>query len=105
MSVEGRADVLSEIGKRAHHGGFPPIMIFPEGTTSNSRTLLRFKKGAFSTGYPVQPVLIKFPWQHSDPCWTNHSPPLWIAITEMLCQPFQRAEIIFLPVRRPSKGE
>ena len=46
--------------KRAHHGGFPPILIFPEGATSNSKTLMRFKKGAFSTGYPVQSVLIKY---------------------------------------------
>jgi 1-acyl-sn-glycerol-3-phosphate acyltransferase len=26
---------------------FPPICIFPEGGTSNSRYLLSFKKGAF----------------------------------------------------------
>jgi hypothetical protein len=37
----------------------PPLMIFPEGTTSNMLTLTQFKTGAFG-GLPVQPVLLHY---------------------------------------------
>merc|ERR1711879_612609 len=32
----------------------------PEGTTTNGRSILDFKKGAFFTGAPVRPVLVKY---------------------------------------------
>merc|ERR1711879_236 len=35
-----------------------PMLIFPEGTTTNGEGLLPFKKGAFVAGVPVRPVLI-----------------------------------------------
>jgi lysophosphatidylcholine acyltransferase/lyso-PAF acetyltransferase len=28
---------------------FPPVMIFPEGTTTNGKYLISFKKGAFES--------------------------------------------------------
>lgn len=34
---------------------YPPLLIFPEGTVSNGRYLLSFKRGAFE---PLQPVKI-----------------------------------------------
>lgn len=39
-----------------------PIVILPEGTTHNGRSLLRFFSGAFEGGMPVQPVLLHFPY-------------------------------------------
>eukprot|EP00435_Cladocopium_sp_Y103_P002878 s1868_g1.t1 len=39
--------------------GERPLMIFPEGTTSNGTSLLDFKQGAFMSGAPVRPVLLK----------------------------------------------
>ena len=36
-----------------------PIMIFPEGTTTSGRDLLKFKKGAFAALLPLKPILIK----------------------------------------------
>eukprot|EP00439_Symbiodinium_sp_Y106_P074314 s714_g14.t1 len=39
--------------------GDRPLLIFPEGTTSNGASLLEFKQGAFVSGAPVRPVLLK----------------------------------------------
>lgn len=40
--------------------GDRPLLIFPEGTTSNGRGLCEFRKGAFTSGAPVRPVVIKY---------------------------------------------
>lgn len=37
-----------------------PLLLFPEGTTSNGSCLLRFKTGVFAAGVPVHPVTVKF---------------------------------------------
>jgi 1-acyl-sn-glycerol-3-phosphate acyltransferase len=36
------------------------ILIFPEGTTSNTTSILPFKKGAFATKLPIKPYVITF---------------------------------------------
>eukprot|EP00929_Paragymnodinium_shiwhaense_P070171 TRINITY_DN35522_c0_g1_i2.p1 TRINITY_DN35522_c0_g1~~TRINITY_DN35522_c0_g1_i2.p1 ORF type:complete len:569 (+),score=91.01 TRINITY_DN35522_c0_g1_i2:71-1708(+) len=40
--------------------GDRPLVLFPEGTTSSGRDLLEFKKGAFVSGKPVRPVVLKY---------------------------------------------
>ena len=37
-----------------------PIVVFPEGTTTNGTALTTFKSGAFVAGRPVQPILIRY---------------------------------------------
>lgn len=36
-----------------------PFVIFPEGTTTNGSSILKFKKGAFQALLPVKPFVIK----------------------------------------------
>lgn len=46
---------------------YAPLALFPEGTTTNGRYLLKFKKGAFYSLLPVKPTLIKYDqniWPH-----------------------------------------
>ncbi len=38
---------------------WPQILLFPEGTNTNAKALIKFKSGAFQVGAPVQPVLIR----------------------------------------------
>lgn len=40
--------------------GARPLLLFPEGTTTNGRFLLPFKTGAFLAGQPLQPVVIRY---------------------------------------------
>ena len=39
---------------------YPPLVIYPEGGTSNGTHLLKFKKGAFAGLRSVQPIIIKY---------------------------------------------
>jgi len=61
-SKNSRAAALDAID--AHVGawrhGDRPLLLFPEGTTTNGRSMVDFKKGAFFTGAPVRPVLVKY---------------------------------------------
>lgn len=36
------------------------LLIFPEGMLSYYRAICKFRSGAFITGYPVQPIIIKY---------------------------------------------
>lgn len=36
-----------------------PLLLFPEGTTSAGRNILKFKKGAFVAGLPIKPVIMR----------------------------------------------
>jgi len=40
--------------------GSRPLLLFPEGTTSNGDAILQFKKGAFVPGAPVRPVVLTY---------------------------------------------
>lgn len=40
--------------------GERPMLLFPEGTTTNGRYLLPFKSGAFLAGCPLQPVILQY---------------------------------------------
>mmetsp|Transcript_52726 Transcript_52726/g.112809 ORF Transcript_52726/g.112809 Transcript_52726/m.112809 type:complete len:382 (+) Transcript_52726:116-1261(+) len=51
--------------------GQRPLLIFPEGTTTNGESLLAFKNGAFSTGMPVRPVVLVYTGQW-DPASTTY---------------------------------
>jgi 1-acyl-sn-glycerol-3-phosphate acyltransferase len=41
-------------------GAERPMLLFPEGTTSNGRYLLPFRTGAFLAGVPVRPVVLSY---------------------------------------------
>jgi 1-acyl-sn-glycerol-3-phosphate acyltransferase len=51
--------------------GSRPMLVFPEGTTSNGEVLLPFKKGAFTAGVPVRPVILVYTGQW-DPASTSY---------------------------------
>jgi hypothetical protein len=57
----------SEPPRPSHH------WVFSQGTTTNGKQLIIFKTGAFATGRPVQPVLLKFPFRNFSPAYTNCS--------------------------------
>ena len=53
-------ELISERARRIQAGEhLPSIMIFPEGTVSNGRTLVNFKRGAFACGAPIKIFVLK----------------------------------------------
>ena len=63
-SLEDRERVLQLIKTRAarvnSHGDISPLLIFPEGTVSNGRSLIGFKKGAFQSGDLIKIYMLKY---------------------------------------------
>merc|ERR1719433_1453745 len=52
--------------------GSRPLLMFPEGTTTNGEELMDFKKGAFVSGAPVRPVIIVYTGQFDPASTTYH---------------------------------
>lgn len=48
-----------------------PVLLFPEGTTTNGEALLQFQKQAFLTPYKVQPMLIRYSLPLVPPGWNT----------------------------------
>ncbi|CAE7286231.1 lpcat1, partial [Symbiodinium natans] len=61
-SAESRRAAKEAIASHAAEWerGDRPLLIWPEGTTSNGQGIKDFKQGAFLPGVPVRPVLIKY---------------------------------------------
>lgn len=54
---------MQEINKRQEEvkmGLYPPIILYPEGGTTNNTELLKFKGGAFRGLHSIQPILLKY---------------------------------------------
>lgn len=62
-----------------------PLIIFPEGGTTEANSLIKFQNGAFSDLQTVQPIALKYTYTHFDPSWTNDISPLWL-LFRMCCQ-------------------
>ena len=103
-SQESRARALETIANRCKNPGWPTLVVYPEGTTTNGTCLIDFHRGAFNPGYPVQPAVIKFGGKHYTPCWPpggSTAKACW----ELLCQFYNRMEVEYLPVMYPLSGE
>ena len=81
-----------------------PLLVFPEGSITNGRGLMRFSSFVFGLGVPVQPVAIRH-WAPlplaSDTVWS----PLHWNLVRMGMQPFLLVELCLLPPLRPRPDE
>jgi len=97
------ADVIANYQRRfVNEKGLFPLVVFPEGTTKAARCLLKFRTGAFISGEPVLPVVLKFPHRHVDISWVQSLP---VNTFRVLTQWVNRAEIIVLDVYSPNEAE
>lgn len=80
-----------------------PLLLFPEGTTTNGRYLLPFKTGAFLAGEPLQPVVIRYGEGGFSPCWEMISAARHIFL--LLANPVHTVTCFELPVYHPSEAE
>lgn len=108
-SAASRAAVEAEIELRAsaegRAQGWPPLLVFPEGATSNGRAVLQFKLGAFTPGVPVQPVVVRYPHRHLNPSTVTcgvHFPAL---IVRLVCSMYTQCSLTYLPPVHPTEEE
>jgi len=104
-SANSKRETVEQIELRAKNPSkFGQIMIFPEGTNSNRKSLLKFKPGAFIPGVPVQPVLLRFEgWDTLT--WTFDGTNIKILIFLTLCQFMIKMQVEYLPVYNPVETE
>ncbi|XP_066376129.1 lysophospholipid acyltransferase LPEAT2-like isoform X2 [Miscanthus floridulus] len=96
FSPASRKAAVNEIKRKAACNSFPRVLLFPEGTTTNGRFLISFQHGAFIPGYPVQPVVVRYPHVHFDQSWGNIS--LLKLMFKMFTQFHNFMEVEYLPV-------
>ncbi|KAI4356860.1 hypothetical protein L6164_000847 [Bauhinia variegata] len=94
-----RKQAVKEIKRRASCDRFPRVLLFPEGTTTNGRNLISFQLGAFIPGYPIQPIIVRYPHVHFDNSWGHIS--LAMLMFRMFTQFHNFFEVEYLPVISP----
>ncbi|GBG91679.1 hypothetical protein CBR_g53493 [Chara braunii] len=99
-----RKIAASEIKRKASDPGWPRLLLFPEGTTTNGRAVVSFKLGAFLSGLPIQPVVIRYPHIHLDPSW-GVDISMSSLLFRMMTQFYNILEVEYLPVIVPTEKE
>ena len=98
-----------EIAKRAKREWplveVPPFLVFPEGTTTNGKTLLTYKAGAFEPRVPVLPFFVKYK-SMSGTSWCWVAPlDIFTHFFQLLCEVSSSAEIYIMPLYHPNEDE
>lgn len=82
---------------------FRPLLIFPEGTTSNGSCLLKFRSGGFITGTPIKPVVISFPFKRFSVAYESIYTS--VIIFRTLCQFHNSMHVQYLDAYYPNEIE
>lgn len=104
---KSRDDTVTQILERAKSkpGTWPPLLIFPEGTSCNGKAIMKFRVGAFQPGVPVQPSIARFPFKHVDPTWSGENIGMAGLMFRVMTQFYNRMEIQYLPTYYPNEAE
>ena len=81
-----------------------PLIIFPEGSTKNSKYLLKFQNGAFMNKITYQPVLLNYQFEYLDPSWTLDTQD-YVLLYLMCCQFYNKLEVTYLEPTNQSADE
>ncbi|XP_002131598.2 lysophosphatidylcholine acyltransferase 2 [Ciona intestinalis] len=104
---DSRQKTVQEICRRSVEmkGHWPQIVIYPEGTCTNRKSLITFKSGAFIPGVPVQPVVLQYLNKVDTYSWTWNGPSGLTLLWLTLCQWNNSVQVQFLPVYQPNIEE
>ena len=93
---------LEERQKLFYEGKFlAPLAMFPEGTTTSGRNILKFKKGTFYALLPVKPVIINH-YQESNYHLSIGAGSAVISYIKNFCHFVESLYLIEMPVIRPT---
>ncbi|XP_061816840.1 lysophospholipid acyltransferase LPCAT4 [Nerophis lumbriciformis] len=103
---DSRRKAVAQITERITSNGYwPQMLMFPEGTTTNGSALIKFKPGAFLSGVPVQPVLLRYSNKVDTVRWSYTGTTWYEALWHTGSQLFTNITVEFLPVYTPSPEE
>ena len=96
-------DQLEERQKLFYEGKFlAPLCMFPEGTTSCGRNILKFKKGTFYALLPVKPVIINH-YQESSYHLSIGAGSAVLSYIKNFCHSIETLYLIEMPIIRPTE--
>jgi len=101
-SKAARKEVINVIKRHAANHDNPPLIIFPQGTCSNTQTITQFKPGAFIPAVPVLPTAI-----HYTNCFCDMALLSGLAVEglHICCQFVNFVRVEFLDAYSPSDEE
>ncbi|KAL9272779.1 Lysophospholipid acyltransferase LPEAT2-like protein [Drosera capensis] len=102
-SSSSKKFAVDEIKRKASSDQFPRVLLFPEGTTTNGRSIISFQLGAFLPGYPIQPVAVRYPFVHFDQSWGHIS--LGMLMFRMFTQFHNFMEVEYLPIVKSPQNQ
>jgi 1-acyl-sn-glycerol-3-phosphate acyltransferase len=85
------------------HTGFPKLLVFPEGTTTNGTGIMEFKRGGFIGLLPVQPICMEYAMNNFSPCM--EVVPMWVHAVLLGSQFANELTVHRLPVVYPKDGQ
>jgi len=99
-------DPKTQITERLTHPSIEsvnrPLVIFPEGSTKNSKYLLKFQNGAFMDNVIYQPILLKYDYKYLDPSWSLDTSDYKLLFL-MCCQFVNKLHVTYLePTNLPA---
>ena len=95
-------DQLEERQKLFYDGKFlAPLAMFPEGTTTCGRNILKFKKGTFYALLPVKPLIINH-YQESNYHLSIGAGPAVLSYIKNFCHSIESLYMIEMPVIKPT---
>ena len=80
---------------------YSQLCIFPEGTTTNGKGVMKFKHGSFFSLTPIQPIYMKYRSPFCNPSFDII--PTLLHLFYVACQPFIIIEIHRMPVIFPTE--
>ena len=106
QNQSSRAEIFDKLYERQNlymEGKFfSPLCLFPEGTTTSGRNILKFKKGAFFHLLPIKPEMIYIDQNSEYHITCGAQNLLWNTLT-FLCYFGTKMYYTFLPVIKPTE--
>jgi lysophosphatidylcholine acyltransferase/lyso-PAF acetyltransferase len=92
---------VEAIIERAKPGcAWPSVLVFPEGTCTNGECLITFKPGAFMPGEPVQPVVLRYPFDGLSV--SAASADCYKRLLYAMLQVHNKLSVTYLPLQAPT---